>query len=615
LINGILNYPSKLTDEIHFPDISNFIIAEDLSAGFVNFMDVANITLGGTFNESKLISATDTSLIMSERANMVLIDDLGSITTGVGNPVSAAYYRDNFEFRILSGGHVYYQSLFEKLSFATFKEYVNTLDTFIEYEAYSYDTLTSTLTTNSTVEWFAEIPDSSSITKDSALLTLTDTNKPSNAEANADVGYVYESVPLDNSYEVNRYDGGFSPLFKNVFTFNSKYKFNVQTTRITIDSILDSGLTIYDGIGTDVIFELTSLYPTTILMAQALSIAINTSTLIDATTELIAGNDYLDITPNVNSTLLVFSNLINVTLSEVVNGNGFETLDQSNTKFNINIDKFLKLNNFNHIKIANSKILDLESDDEFDPKYELINEIAIGRADYDLLSSNWDYGFHHMYTDKSTKIPKPGTLRVEEDDSFISKLVMLRDTIELELIDGISVKYNTTKVPNLADINIDEHDLVYTENDTTIDGILNLGNIITKYLLDDGFATKFNEFLINGPTDVLLESSPEYIGNFKSIEEYVKEYIKLNILKLYEIETVNFYEKDDKTLVESDSSNSNTNAIDFKFLSDKDRSNLGYKENKNLRINKSSRLILSFNFAKRLNSGLSISPKVKIKFI
>jgi hypothetical protein len=552
---------------------------------------------------------------MSERANMVLIDDLGSITTGVGNPVSAAYYRDNFEFRILSGGRVYYQSLFEKLSFATFKEYVNTLDTFIEYEAYSYDTLTSTLTTNSTVEWFAEIPDSSSITKDSALLTLTDTNKPSNAEANADVGYVYESVPLDNSYEVNRYDGGFSPLFKNVFTFNSKYKFNVQTTRITIDSILDSGLTIYDGIGTDVIFELTSLYPTTILMAQALSIAINTSTLIDATTELIAGNDYLDITPNVNSTLLVFSNLINVTLSEVVNGNGFETLDQSNTKFNINIDKFLKLNNFNHIKIANSKILDLESDDEFDPKYELINEIAIGRADYDLLSSNWDYGFHHMYTDKSTKIPKPGTLRVEEDDSFISKLVMLRDTIELELIDGISVKYNTTKVPNLADINIDEHDLVYTENDTTIDGILNLGNIITKYLLDDGFATKFNEFLINGPTDVLLESSPEYIGNFKSIEEYVKEYIKLNILKLYEIETVNFYEKDDKTLVESDSSNSNTNAIDFKFLSDKDRSNLGYKENKNLRINKSSRLILSFNFAKRLNSGLSISPKVKIKFI
>ena len=618
IISDIKNYPSKLSDEIHFPDTSNFIIAENLTSNYVLFVDQRNVTSGGNLNISRLISSTNSSVVMSTNLDIILVSDTGLLSAGVGTSVPSLVYRDNYEFRILSGGEVYHQSLFEKLSFATFKDYVNTLDPFIEYESYNYDS--STLITN-TVSWFVEIPDTSFITKDSALLTLSDSNKPSNAEANADVGFVYESVQLDNSYEVNRYDGGFSPLFKNVFTFNSKYKFNVQSTRITVESILDSGLTIDFETGTDTIFVLSTTYTSLDTLAQAISSGINSNDYATATWTI--GNDYLDITPKVNNTILVFSNLINVSQSEVVNGNGFKYLDQSNTKFNINVDKFMKLNNFNHIKIANNKILDLESDGEFDPKYELINEIAIGRADYDLLTSNWDYGFHHQYTDKSTKIPKPGTLRIEEDDSFISKLVMLRDTIELELIDSESVKYNIANVPNLSKINIDDFDLVYTENDATIDGILNLGNIITKYLLNDGFSTKFNEFLIKDAADgtsigtdpAPLKSSSEYIGNFESIEEYIKEYIKLNILKLYEIEKVNFYEKDDRALVESNNSNSNTNAINFEFLSDKDRSNLGYKENKNLRINKSSRLILSFNFAKRLNSGLLISPKVKIKFI
>ena len=619
ILNDIRNYPSKVSDEIHFPDTSNFIIAEDLTSGSILFMDQFDISPSvlAVFNESRLISSTNSAVIMSERLNFKLIKDDGTIVSTVPNSTSSVTYRDDYEFRILSGGEVYHQSLFEKLSFATFKEYVNTLDPFIEYESYNYDLDTSTLITN-TVNWFVEIPDTSFITKETHLLTKSDSNKPTNAEANADVGFTYLSVDLDNSYELNRYDGGFSPLFKNIFTFNSKYKFNVQSTRITVKSILDSGLTIDFETGTDTILVSSTTYTSLDTLAEALSIAINSNINQYATAIWDSGNSYLDITPTVDSTILVLSNLINVSQSEIVNGNGFKYLDQSNTKFNINIDKFMKLNNFNHIKIANNKILDLESDSKgFKPVYELINEIAIGRADYDLLSSNWDYGFHHQYTDKSTKTPKPGTLRIEEDDSFVSKLVMLRDNIELELIDSDTVKYNIVSVPNLSNINIDDFDLVYTEESSKIKGKLNLGNIITKYLLNDGFATKFNEFLIKDTADsLLLKSSSEYIGNFKSIEEYIKEYIKLNVLKLYEIEKIEFYEKDDRTLVESNSSNSNTNAIKFEFLSDKERFNLGYKENKNLEINNSDRrLILSFNFEKRLDSGLLISPKVKIKFI
>jgi nitrogenase subunit NifH len=123
--------------------------------------------------------------------------------------------------------------------------------------------------------------------------------------------------------------------------------------------------------------------------------------------------------------------------------------------------------------------------------------------------------------------------------------------------------------------------------------------------LKDGILAKFEQFLSVGS---------DLIGNYETVEEYAKDYILINILKLYEIEEVEFYEKLDKTLVEQ-SSNSNSNAIEFRFLNDKERFNEGYELNKNLGINKSKRLLLEFNLNKRLNSGLLISPKVKIKFI
>jgi len=214
------------------------------------------------------------------------------------------------------------------------------------------------------------------------------------------------------------------------------------------------------------------------------------------------------------------------------------------------------------------------------------------------LSSNWDYGFHYRYSDKKLKNPVSGTLRIEEDETFISKLINLRPNIELE-------NYDLVKVDNLASVNIDDIEIAYTENENTVEGIINIENVITSFLLSDGIADKFNEFLKVGP---------EFIGNFETIEDYIKDYVAVNILRLYEIEEVEFFEKEDKTLVE-DTSNTNINAIEFRFLTDKERFNLGYKPNKNLEINKSKRLILTFNFSKRLNSGLLISPKVKIKFI
>ena len=505
LVNSnYLNYPASFKDEIHVIKDDTFLIGRDN----VNLQDrIFDVVYGFTPQHiSKLNIANIDSVSFTNP-----VADVKLITASTNAPfqnLPASGLPDNFinsfySFKIMKGGELYFETLFEKLSFGEFKEIVNNQNPFIEYETYSFD---GTTLISKSANWYAEIPDVPSLTKVDAIVANIDSNRPSNLAFTDLIGYTYSRTQLDNSYDINRYEGGFSPLFKDIFIFNSKFNFNK---------------------------------------------------------------------------------------------NDIESLDLSNTKFNIDVNDFMTLNNFSHIKIANTKILDLESNEEFEPKYEIVNEISINRKPYDLLTSNWDYGFHHLYSDKISNSPVSGTLRIEEDDSFISKIIKLRDVIELENFDINIVK-------NTKFINIDDYEIVYQENDNTISGLINIKNALISYLISDGILTKFNEFLIQDPT---------FIGNYETIEDYVKDYIELNIAKLYEAVEIEFYSKENKQLISSVSAKRNIHNIEFKFLNDKERFEQGYKLERNLLINKLDRFTLNFEFTKSIKSGTLISPKIKMKFI
>ena len=125
--------------------------------------------------------------------------------------------------------------------------------------------------------------------------------------------------------------------------------------------------------------------------------------------------------------------------------------------------------------------------------------------------------------------------------------------------------------------------------------------------MEDGISTKFNEYL---PVDT------EIIGNFNNIDNYIKQYIKLNILKLYDLDINEFYAKNNASISSTNTqSSANPNGITFNFLNDSQRFTQGYTILKSLQINKKDRLVLKFSFTKKPGSGLSISPKIKIKFI
>lgn len=504
-----LNYPGILTDDIIKPSPSTLVLIKDLSSGVDLILDSIN---GFIPNSLNIIDYSLEQFIHYDASQGVLglVDTIYPIPTLYGIlPTSSTYaIENNYAFKVLTGGEKYFEKIFEKISFAQFKKYINRFDSnsIIEYESYS----DNSGVTNTDPNFYLEILDHSYIQKKNQVIANYTASIPIQFSGQENIGVDYESANLSKKYELNRYKGEYEPVTQNYSIYQSNF---------------------------------------------------------------------------------IFKN------------NRINNLTLSNTKINSDTDTLLTIKNFNHIKVADSQILILESDDTYLPVYPKINEVAIGQADYFLLRGNWDWGFHYSYSNKSQYLPVSGAKRVEEDNSFIAKLITLPEFIELE--NFIVTTIEPDEDFNIVDISTIE--MVTKETPLAVEGVINVNNILTRFLLEDGISTKFNEYLIN---------SNEFIGNFNSIEEYIKQYIKLNILKLYDIDTNEFYSKQNTTLIAANQqSGSNPNTIEFVFLNDQQRFTQGFDLLKSLQINKKDRLILKFSFNKKQGSGSSISPKIKIKFI
>tara|TARA_B100000963_G_scaffold176268_1_gene153326 strand:- start:35117 stop:40090 length:4974 start_codon:yes stop_codon:yes gene_type:complete len=499
------NYPQSISDELSTStlNLNTFIIPR------FKIINKDYFIRSNSFpNDSNpFIASFDEGLICEEPAARIYdgVQYISNIPTG-----TFAAYQLQYTFKAMVSGANYYEKIIEKLSFARFKQYVNELNSFIEYESWKINSLGQAQQL-ALPNYYIEIPDNESIIKKQGLAALIDSNRPSNFSFINDIGYNYFTSNLDNTYEINRYKGTYEPIFTDVIFFNSKY-----------------------------IFDQTK--------------------------------------------------------------NNIKEIDLANISLNVNIDSFGTIENFSHIKISPTKILDLEADDSFEPRYELIDEIAISKKPYFLFGSNWEFGYHHKYKDKSNSKPAAGTLRIEEDDSFIGKLINLPNEVDLENFNILEL----SELELLENVNLDQIEIVSKETSTGIEGYINLNNILSRYFIENGISNSFYQYLVN---------QEKYIGSFESIDKYIEQYIKLNILKLYETKELFFYTKQDRTLKSKLQTPINSNNIEFISLNDNQRNEQGFFINKNLEINKYERLILSFSFNKNNESGTLVSPKIKMKFI
>ena len=157
--------------------------------------------------------------------------------------------------------------------------------------------------------------------------------------------------------------------------------------------------------------------------------------------------------------------------------------------------------------------------------------------------------------------------------------------------------------------------MIYEEGPNDVTGIINISEVMINYLsqskLKDNILNTFKNELGN-----VIDNNQEFYGNMTSIE-YVKAYIKENIINLYKIDAIELYRANQKGVLSAMATvkNVNPNRIDFISLNDSQRFQQGYILNKNVEINKLSDLIIKFKIAKPVNSSLIISPKIKIKLI
>ena len=92
-----------------------------------------------------------------------------------------------------------------------------------------------------------------------------------------------------------------------------------------------------------------------------------------------------------------------------------------------------------------------------------------------------------------------------------------------------------------------------------------------------------------------------------TLEQYLTAYCKANLVNLYELDVIEFYEKPDHLLADNSLSLAQ---VPYSQLDD-----LDYSLIKEVKINNPKSAILSGSIYKKSSTGVSLVPKLKIKYI
>jgi len=275
-------------------------------------------------------------------------------------------------------------------------------------------------------------------------------------------------------------------------------------------------------------------------------------------------------------------------------------LPGANVKFNNKVDDFFVIPEFEFVKYAKTNILDLENSQKYSPVYPLISETTIDRAKYHTLSSSWDYGYHFEYTDKQNYIRVPGSKRISEDYSFVSKLLTLPNSILVEEFDSL-------ELTNEAFLQIQAlgSTLIYSKFNNELRFKLNISDLLTNQLITNGLLAEFKKHFKYADGSEIIQDS-EFLGDL-SIDQFTYEYCIKNLVQLYEIESFDFYELDDRTIED--------NSIEFKNISSDQLTALGYSMVRAIQINNTKSAVIEGSILLKPNTGFKLVPKIKIKFI
>ncbi len=148
-------------------------------------------------------------------------------------------------------------------------------------------------------------------------------------------------------------------------------------------------------------------------------------------------------------------------------------------------------------------------------------------------------------------------------------------------------------------------DFAFVEFDDDVKIKINVNRLIAKQLINSGLGSQFNAFFTDQSSQV-ISTDPGLIGDF-TLSQYKLEYCETNLSKLYSVSTLDFYSKPDYSLEE--------NSLSFAQVSYDQLADQEYSPFTGVQINSLNSAILTCSIPKTSSTGLSLVPKLKIKYI
>lgn len=168
------------------------------------------------------------------------------------------------------------------------------------------------------------------------------------------------------------------------------------------------------------------------------------------------------------------------------------------------------------------------------PIYPIINEYALAYRDYNIFSSSWDYGYFISQDDLDNISICSGIGSMKEGlCMFGSKYLNLPDYIFIDTFEN-GKKWDDSIIDNIRD-NTDTEIMFKEINNTSVRYHLFIEKRLKRYLKELIFEV-FSKYI----------NKKYSFGNNGTIEDDVDEYVEKNLLKLYKLDKVYMYTKEDR---------------------------------------------------------------------
>jgi len=211
-------------------------------------------------------------------------------------------------------------------------------------------------------------------------------------------------------------------------------------------------------------------------------------------------------------------------------------------------------------------ILKLSNTTGSQPKYPLIDEVAIEKRDINVFRSSWEDEFYVKNGSKQSNKNVYGTLSTHEESAFLASTLNLpKSKYEITTYDAIEKVNTLDTLKSIDQANNFTKDIAQFEDAERIYLDMYVDNLLVNLLEDDNAGLSIKKF---------VEVSQSY-GDKTSLRDDIRKYIEVNLLKLMNIEEIKVYAKDDKTIASS-------TVVSAENLNDILDS--GFTESKNFRI-------------------------------